>query len=294
MFRLDLMWAKWRGLRLVWTIHNRVAHESVDPAEELSLLAVLALEVDHCIVHSASAIDDLRRFWGPEVFRGTRCSVIRHGNYAGYYPPAHEAAKDLRMDFRLNPEHLVILFFGMVRPYKGVERLLASLHACGREDIRVLVAGRAKDEKLIGRLRKLAECDSRVLLDLRFIEDHEVAAYFEVADAVAIPFEKTLTSGSAVLAMTMGCALLMPDCARVLDLGEDEGALFYSDHQSDEQSNDDLSGLLAQLEKPRLQAMGNHNRVTAEQFGMGCGWQRDGRSLQASTRRFVAFRLEYP
>ena len=261
----DVICTRTLGTRIVWTIHNVVAHESATPEAELSVRATLARWVSHTIVHSPSALAAIRSLYGSDSLPSAKTTVIRHGNYFGCYPPNAKSTAQLRSDWGLNSSHIIVLFFGNVRPYKGIERLLAALRMTTRDDLRVVVAGKPMSEAMRMTLEHFANNDPRVLLALQFIPDSDVAAYFEIADVVAIPFERTLTSGSAVLAMTQGKAMILPEDARILDLGGDESALYFRD-------NDDLARTLSALQKQPLEQMGARNRRDAERFD----WQRVG------------------
>lgn len=263
LLRADLLLVRVLGARVVWTIHNRVSHESASPAEELQVRSVVAACVDHVIVHSESALALLRRDYGARSLKQDKVSVIRHGNYIGCYPPNATLAAKLRDEMSLPSEGITLLFFGGIRPYKGIEKLVGALQACPRSDLRLLIAGQPMTERMRADLQSAAQRDPRILLSLRFIPDAEVAAFFELCDVAVIPFERTLTSGSAVLAMTMGRAVILPAEARILDLGA--GAIFYD-------GDADLARTISELERPRLDEMGQLNRRTSSEWD----WSRVG------------------
>ncbi len=269
----DVRAARRAGARVVWTVHNLVAHESSHLQRELRARAVLADAVDHVIVHSEGALAALRRAYANGAPRADRRSVIRHGNYEGIYAPNPALESQLRARWRLDDSHTVLLFFGAVRRYKELNRLLAALRACNRADLRVIVAGRPADDETRRELQQACVDDTRLLAEPTFIADADAAAYYALADAVVIPFERTLTSGSAVLAMTMGKALLLPDAARLLDLCDDSGALYFDDDAG-------LIHRLQTLDREGLRAMGPRNRVVAARFD----WHTVGRHTAVAYR----------
>lgn len=269
----DVRAARQLGVRVVWTVHNLVAHESSHPQQELSARAVLADAVDHVIVHSQGALDALRRTYGNGAPRAERCSVIHHGNYEGLYPPNAAQEARLRKRWRLDGTETVLLFFGAVRRYKGLGRLLAALRACDRTDLRVIVAGRPADDETRCELDLACANDPRLLIEPSFIAEADAAAYYALADAVVVPFERTLTSGSAVLAITMGKALLLPSAARLLDLCDDSGALYFDDDAG-------LLQLLKTLDRGALRTMGQRNRLAAARLD----WPTVGRRTAMAYR----------
>ena len=104
----------------------------------------------------------------------------------------------------------MFLAFGMVRPYKQVPALVETFRAVAGPDDRLVVAGNPNRDWLERAVRERAGDDPRVRLDLRFVPDDEVGDYFAAADAVVLPYRDVLTSGSAVLAMSFGRAVVAP------------------------------------------------------------------------------------
>lgn len=99
-----------------------------------------------------------------------------------------------------------ILFFGLIRSYKGIDVLLRALPAIAREvpDARLIVAGDPFDP--VAATRQLAErlgIADRVEWRLGFHPDDEVDALMAAADVVALPYRRWADS-SGVLATALG------------------------------------------------------------------------------------------
>lgn len=259
LFKFDVIFSRALGFRLIWTIHNAASHESPDREEEVRLSRFLARIAHKTIVHSRGALETLRSSYGEHCLPPSKAVVIRHGNYAGCYPPNNEKTTELRKLWRLNPSDLVILFFGQVRPYKGLETLIGAFRKATRADLRLVIAGNPRTNEIQKTLETATTVDPRIHLALERIPDADVAAYLDVADVVAIPFENTLTSGSSMLAMTHGKALILPASARMLDLGNNDSAIFF-------EQIDDLAKRIQQLNKAILRDMGARNHRLAEQL----------------------------
>lgn len=270
---IDLLLVRLRGKRVIWTIHNYVSHETKDAPSELRARSVLARFASHNIVHSPSALKRLRLGYGPKGLEDEHVSIIRHGNYEGCYPINMNSINILNQHFGIRDTEIVLLFFGAIRPYKGIERLLSSLSKCLRKDIKLIIAGNPSSVEYRENLQQIAATDTRVVCEFKFISDAEVSAYYFLSDVVVIPFERTLTSGSAVLAMTMGKALILPQEARELDLVDDSGGLYFSD-------NSDLTYIIDNLEKVNLSKMGSINR----EISKGFSWSNVGKLTDATYR----------
>ena len=95
----------------------------------------------------------------------------------------------------------MILCFGLVRPYKGVDVLLeAARELDGAE---VWVVGMPRMD--LAPLRALAErCRARVRFVDRFITDPEIPAYFRRADLVVLPYRQIEQSGVLYTALAFG------------------------------------------------------------------------------------------
>jgi glycosyltransferase involved in cell wall biosynthesis len=161
-------------------------------------------EMDAVIVHSqagrAQLVDDLG-------VPDDRVHVIPHGAFEHLARQAREhpvdpAAGDL--DGRK-----VVLFFGLVRPYKGVDVLIDAFAATPQDTI-LLVVGmpRMPLEPLRRRAADLGIGDRVRFVD-RFVSDAELPAYFRRADVVALPYLETEQSGVLATALAFGSPLVL-------------------------------------------------------------------------------------
>jgi len=269
----DIVFAKTLRTRFVWTIHNSIEHESINPAAELQTRKVLSRIVDHVIIHSESAFKAIQSEYGSGSIKFNKTSIIRHGHFLDCYQLNPTSAISLRNKLGINKSHTSLLFFGLVRKYKGLDHLLAALKVEARDDLRIIIAGRPFSKEVQQDIEQAAMHDERIRLALEFIPNNEVAAYFDIADAAVIPFERILTSGSAILAMSFGKALILPESAKVLDLPDIDSTHYYDDDLA-------LAKLLGNLDKKQLTLMGAKNRDLVKQFK----WQVAGQQTMQCYR----------
>ncbi|HXQ00615.1 MAG TPA: glycosyltransferase family 4 protein, partial [Solirubrobacteraceae bacterium] len=108
-------------------------------------------------------------------------------------------------------EHPVVLMFGLMRPYKGIDVLLEAWRGVDGqapiEDAELWIAGMPKTD--ISALR--ASAPSGVRFDPRFINDRELPAYFERASLVVLPYLQADQSGVLFTALAFGKPLLLSD-----------------------------------------------------------------------------------
>ncbi|MCU0905942.1 MAG: glycosyltransferase family 4 protein [Rhodobacteraceae bacterium] len=211
------------GGRVVWTVHNETPHEDLFPDVYRTLACGVARRCDLVIVHSRAAADiAVDRYGVPR----DRVCLVPHGGYHDLYPAdlsgaAARAALDL-------PETGVLFgFVGAVRPYKNVPLLLDAFRRLsvwregqGLQDspVRLMIAGQqmapidlAPDDPLRAHL---------VLRD-GAIPDSALAAHVRACDAIVLPFERILTSGSMMLALSLGVPVIVPDLPGLAETLED-------------------------------------------------------------------------
>jgi glycosyltransferase involved in cell wall biosynthesis len=120
---------------------------------------------------------------------------------AAAHAPTAEQVRRVRTALG-NPE-LLLVTFGAVRPYKGVDLALEGLARVARElDVRLVVAGRfwaGLHARLVRQAEELGVSD-RVAFDDRYIPDEESAALFAAADGVLLPYRAASQSGVVQLA----------------------------------------------------------------------------------------------
>jgi glycosyltransferase involved in cell wall biosynthesis len=105
----------------------------------------------------------------------------------------------------------VVLMFGLMRPYKGIDVLLKAwrgVHGQAPvEDAELWIAGLPKMD--ISALRSAAPAN--VTFDPHFVTDDELPAYFERADLVVLPYLEADQSGVLFTALAFGKPLLLSD-----------------------------------------------------------------------------------
>jgi glycosyltransferase involved in cell wall biosynthesis len=108
----------------------------------------------------------------------------------------------------------VLLFFGNIVPYKGLEYLVAAFQrlATARLDYRLVIAGRPRGAEgyWSGIERKIARDiePGRVIQKIEFVPDAETEIYFKAADALVLPYTEIFQSGVLFLGYSFGLPVL--------------------------------------------------------------------------------------
>lgn len=151
---------------------------------------------DAFITMSEKVMQDLRVFQ-----KDKPAQLIRHPLYDSFGEIISK--EEARNKLNINKEDPVILFFGFIRKYKGLDLLLEAMadERIGEKKIKLMVAGEFyEDEKPYRELIDKLNISDRLILRTDFIPDSEVKYYLCAADAVVQPYRNATQSGVTPLA----------------------------------------------------------------------------------------------
>jgi glycosyltransferase involved in cell wall biosynthesis len=134
-----------------------------------------------------------------------RIHVIPHGVLA-------HLAEGSQQEPRFHTDRPVALFFGLLRPYKGIERLLEAW--AGIEEAELWIVGKPLMD--IAALR--AAAPENVRFDARFVSDAELRGYFRRADVVVLPYREADQSGVLFTALAFAKPVLVSDLGGFAEL----------------------------------------------------------------------------
>lgn len=184
-----------RGRPLVLTAHDVLAREPT-PAQR-SAQRRLYRRFDAVVVHSAHG---RRRLIDELALAEERVHTIPHGALDEL---ARAPERPLPAPLR-ETDAPVVLFFGLIRPYKGLDVLLEAWRGIG-VDAELWIVGRARME--IAALQASAPAGVRWVT--RFVDDGELAACFRRATIVVAPYREIDQSGVVATALAFGCPLVL-------------------------------------------------------------------------------------
>jgi glycosyltransferase involved in cell wall biosynthesis len=191
-----------RGRPLVLTAHDVLPREP--RRGQLAAQRRLYDRFDAIVVHSEHG---RRRLVDGLGVDGGRVHVIPHG----VFTHLAERHAHTREEPLFEKHHPVVLMFGLMRPYKGVDVLLDAWRGGGGEapieNAELWIAGMPRMD--ISALQ--AGAPANVRFAPRFIGDDELPAYFERADLVVLPYLQADQSGVLFTALAFGKPLLLSD-----------------------------------------------------------------------------------
>lgn len=194
LFALLLVRLKLRRTAVVRTAHNVRPHARVSKVERL-LLGLLDRRTAMVVrLNEMTPVPD-----------GTSSVTIPHGHYRDWFAA----------DRAVPREHQRIAYVGLIRPYKGVDRLVRAFASTAERSpgARLEVAGHPSSAEVSEQVRAAAEGDARTSLTLAFVPDQELVEVVSRAELVALPYREMHNSGAALMALSLDRPVLVPDNA---------------------------------------------------------------------------------
>jgi beta-1,4-mannosyltransferase len=225
--RFFLLYAivRWRSGRIVWTAHNLYPHDGGRREWSHRLVRrFIARSADMIITHGPSAKATLKSEFG---VADNKIAEVPHGNWIGYHP--HTVTKDAaRQALGIPASTYVYSIVGACRPYKNLEALIAAFKRLDG-DCFLLIAGRFQSNDYQTRIGQLlAQLPaSRFRMDAGFIANEKVQNYVVASDTLVLPYTEILTSGSAMLGLSFGVPVIVPDIGGMADVITEQCGLLY-------------------------------------------------------------------
>jgi glycosyltransferase involved in cell wall biosynthesis len=190
---------------------------------------------------------------------------IAHGNYLDFCQDVDLSADDARRQIGLPVNSRVVLFFGAIAPYKGLDVLIEAFSKLSREDsqIYLVIAGEPMED--FGAYRRQIDAlglSDRIVQDLRYIPFMEFSKYFLASDLVALPYRRISQSGILQLAYGFGRPVVVSNVGGLAEAVVEDRTGIVVDRLAGEDFALAIQRLLADRESTAL--MGSRGRSLAE------------------------------
>ncbi len=210
--------------KIICTTHNIVGHES-GIIDRILTRMMMSLP-DHFIAHSEASA---KRLCTLNRISPNRVSIIQHGRYDLYH--VENVSKGEAREFlKISENQKVILFFGYIREYKGIDTLIQAMkkvkEAC--PDVCCLIAGNnwiswEPYQSLIDQL----DLNDVVKTELRYIPYSEVHYYFNAADVTVFPYKQfDSQSGAGNIAIGFNKPVIVSRVGGLPNLVKDDRVVF--------------------------------------------------------------------
>lgn len=180
--------------KVISIIHNIIPHEH--HFGDRFLAKYFVKSVDGFVVMSESVLEDAKTFdtVKPKVF----CRHPLYDNF-GVKVNREEALKELGLDTQMR----YMLFFGLIRDYKGLDLMLKAYARSEfrKMDVRLIVAGEfySGSEKYFEMEKELG-LEGLIIWKCEFVPDSRVKYYFGAADIIVQPYKSATQSGVTQIA----------------------------------------------------------------------------------------------
>lgn len=216
---------KSNGVKIVWTVHNILPHDSKLKQAQINLRVELIKIVD--IIHTMN--DDTQRLAEP-FFEIPSEKIISnpHPSYRRFYPSV-VSREESRFQLDIPQKSTVFVFFGSIQAYKGLEDLLNSFEMLqfDNPDIYLLIAGKVVNKSYFSSLIGRINSNKNIRLIESRIANENVQYYFTASDYCVCPYRISLNSGVAHLSHTFNIPVIAPNIGGFRSLLEGGGGLLY-------------------------------------------------------------------
>jgi glycosyltransferase involved in cell wall biosynthesis len=264
--RLHAFWwlAKRRGYKLVWTVHEVDVHDLQRHTRfHMASRRLLWRWADVVFTHTPDVRAEAERRWGPRPHVHT----IPIGSYDGAYPATLDRSAARR---RLGiPEGaFAFVFFGNIRPYKGIEVLIEAFRAVQprHPEAHLILAGNPYSDAYAGAVRRACAGLANTHLVLEHVPDADVQLYLRAADCFVAPYKYIETCSAIYLALAFDLPVIIKAEGNVTEFAPYDIGVLLRDTGETEAA---MRRFLA-MPPPQLAALRANTRAASGAFA----WER--------------------
>jgi len=196
------------GIPIVHTVHNvRSSFASDQMVEKLGYIYALC---DKLMVHTHANKTEFLKVY-PNI-SDNKLTVIPHIQFNYPYPIPPVGKSDLKQEFGFVEEDMVLLFFGIIRQYKGLDVLLSAFEEVeqSNQTVHLLIAGKPESDQDIENINRAKTMEGVTIHDW-FIPAEDLWKYFHVSDIVIFPYRSVTQSGALIQTMEFGKPVIVTD-----------------------------------------------------------------------------------
>ena len=192
-------------------VHNFKPHESRIGDQQLNKFIVN--RTDHLICLSENVSNEVRQNAPDKIVK-----TLFHPIYDHYGSPI-EQQKAIR-DLGLDPKRKYLLFFGLIRQYKGLDLLIEALkHIKENHNVKLIIAGEFyESEKKYNDLIESQGVKDKIIKVNKYIPNDDVPKYFCAADLIVLPYKTATQSGVVPIALHFNKNIIVTDVGSLSQL----------------------------------------------------------------------------
>lgn len=225
------LYLKVLGKRIFYTAHNVLPHNKENSFVRFQFRLIYRT-MHRIIVHTEYIRGRIQNEFG---ISPSKLNVVIHGVYERELDPelTREAA---RKYFKMSSGAVVVLLFGSISKYKGLDILLKSMDSLAKDNLQLLVAGRLDPDYKMEFDALVEKYKSKnIVFVIRRIEDAEVEYCFKAADVTVLPYREASQSGVLFMSYAYGVPVIAPKMGGFVKdiVPEKTGLLFLPNDDKD-------------------------------------------------------------
>ena len=241
-----LLMLKLLGKKIVWTVHNKTAHEDNIYSKLLFFFMKKMSFKIHILCPATIQKCSLQKYEKKIVF-------VPHGDYFNNYP---QSDFDIFKHYSISSGCKILLFIGAIKPYKNMELLIDSFE---RSDMpgnnwKLLICGEIKDSRYRAEIEMHILNKKDVIMDFNFIPDDKISSYLTQSNLLIAPYNKksSLNSATLWLAFSYSKTMILPNIGCVRDLPNRDDFLYVYNYETEAEHLDNLVKTLNKVNKDSL------------------------------------------
>lgn len=209
------------GIKVISILDNVIPHET--HWFDRPLTGYFLTGSNGCVTLCKAVGEDLRNIRSDIPY-----TVIPHPLYThfGQKLPRKDALEALGLD----PGKKTLLFFGLIRHYKGLDILLDAFGMLD-DSYQLIIAGEpyGSFEPYEKQIKELGKAKDRIVTDLKYIRDSQVKKYFSGADLCVLPYRSATQSGVSAVSFHFEVPMLVTDTGGLKEMIADTGTGLTAD-----------------------------------------------------------------
>jgi len=192
--------------KILFITENVISHEA---NKTDNFLTRVALRHAHAFLALSESVErHLKRMFAVSIYRS---ALPVYDFYKAKNPVD---LRQVRAQYGFSEQDTVLLFFGLVRKYKGLDLLLEVYKNLYERypELKLLVVGEFYEpEEHYRQLAQSLGVNDAVVIENRYVPDEEVSPYFEMSDCVVLPYKSATQSGILSMAYGFGKPVVVTD-----------------------------------------------------------------------------------
>lgn len=246
---------KKQGIKVLAITDNVIPHEK-RPGDKM-FARYFIRSCDGYITMSQAVMEDLKQFT-PSAHK----RFLLHPLYTSFGEKLSKA--EARKKLNISEQDKIILFFGLIRKYKGLDILLEAMsdESLRALNIKLLIAGEFyEDRSYYDEIIEKHRLQDRIILHAGFVANEDVKYYFSATDLVTLTYRSATQSGVTQVAFHFekpvlvtdvgGLAEIIPDgkCGYVVDARPSEIAKAIVDFYQNNREEQLTQGMIREKQK---------------------------------------------